>query len=89
MCYTRKQACSITGVFIMSEIVVHIQDRTKIGFLVELLTSFDVVDGVDASHEISSDVVNNDSSDFFSLAGIWYDRDIDIETLRSQGWSRR
>ena len=78
----------------MEQIVVHIKDKSKVDLLVGLLASLDFVDSIDAAADTGEMIVNqavseNDSADFFSLAGLWSGRDIDVETIRRQAWPRQ
>ena len=78
----------------MEQIVVHIKDRSKVDLLVDLLASLDFVDTIDAAADTREVGMNqatrkNDSADFFSLAGLWSGRNIDVETIRRQAWPRQ
>ena len=83
----------------MEQIVVHIKDKSKVDLLVGLLTSLDFVSAVDAASVavadareevgVTQEASRNDSADFFSLAGLWSGRDIDVETIRRQAWPRQ
>ena len=76
----------------MEQIVVHIKDKSKVDLLVGLLTSLDFVNAVaDAREEVGAtqEASRNDAADFFSLAGLWSGRDIDVEAIRRQAWPRQ
>jgi hypothetical protein len=66
----------------MQKITLTVKDDKKINFLMELLKQFDFIE-IQKSGE-----KNNDDYDFFASAGLWKNREIDAEQLRSQAWQR-
>ncbi|MCI5218593.1 MAG: hypothetical protein D3914_05245 [Candidatus Electrothrix sp. LOE2] len=66
----------------MEQIVVRVRDKEKAKMLLDLLTALDFVDSVQAGQ--SETVEQGTSEDFFSLAGIWKDRDITQESIRKE-----
>ncbi|MBF0229404.1 MAG: hypothetical protein HQK63_07415 [Desulfamplus sp.] len=73
------------------EVIVRIDDYEKALKFMEFLTTLDFVKGIktfDNSHpkavEQTSDTEIWDN--FFSLAGLWENRNINIENLRKQAW---
>ena len=71
----------------MEQIVIRVQDKEKAKMLLELLTALDFVDSVQANQ--TETVEQDTQDDFFSLAGIWQDRDITQESIRKEAWPRR
>jgi hypothetical protein len=69
----------------MEQITILVQNKKKASFLVELLKMLDFVELVEVS-EIDK---TNGDGDFFSLAGLWADRDITVEDLRQKAWPRQ
>lgn len=66
----------------MKKITLTIKDDKKINFLMELLKQFDFI-------EIQKSEQNQEADyDFFASAGLWKDRNINAEQLRSQAWQR-
>jgi hypothetical protein len=60
--------------------------------LFELLTALDFVDSVKTSQteEVQEDATGwEDSLDFFSLAGLWQDREVTLESIRQKAWPRQ
>ena len=73
----------------MEQIVVQVKDKEKAKMLLELLAALDFVDSVQAreAEEIIGDSkMPEGSSDFFSLAGLWQNRDITLESIRQKAW---
>lgn len=71
----------------MEQIVIQVQDKQKARLLSELLQSLDFVEMVTTDHQENS--VAETEGDFFALAGIWEDRQIDLNTLRQNAWPRQ
>jgi hypothetical protein len=52
----------------------------------------DFVDSVktgEAEEVNSNSTANEESLDFFSLAGLWQDREITLESIRQKAWPRQ
>jgi len=76
----------------MEQIIVQIRDKEKAKVLFELLTALDFVDSVKTSQteEVEGDTTfEEEMSDFFSLAGIWQDREVTLESIRQKAWPRQ
>ncbi len=75
----------------MEQIVIQIENKEKAQLLLELLKALDFVDLVNVrSEEAELDVTSQEeSSDFFSLAGLWEGRDITLTSIRRQAWPRQ
>lgn len=75
----------------MTQILVQVKDQKKSNVLLELLKSLDFVDSVyTINKEVDTPISNEDDSlDFFSMAGIWEDREITLESIRQKAWRRR
>jgi len=76
----------------MERIVVQVKDREKAKMLMELLTALDFVDSVKASEigEAEANLTTREEPlDFFSLAGLWQDREVSLESLRQKAWPRQ
>lgn len=76
----------------MEQIVVQVKDKEKAKVLLEILAALDFVDSVQATEAeeiISDSKVPEKSSDFFSLAGLWQNRDITLESIRQKAWPRQ
>ena len=74
----------------MEEIIIRVKDKDKAKALYELLRALDFVDSIAKdSREESADNQSQEDDAFFSLAGIWSDRDISQESLRQKAWPHR
>lgn len=73
----------------MERVIVEINDKTKAQLLVEMLSSMDFVQSVITVQKKSVRKQTDTASDFFALAGIWADRDVNIDSIRSKAWPRR
>lgn len=76
----------------MEQIVVQVRDKEKAKVLFDLLTALDFVDSVVTSETEEIEVkvaAQEEPLDFFSLAGLWQDRDVTLESLRQKAWPRQ
>ena len=71
----------------MEQIVIHVRNKEKAALLFKLLRSLDFVESIETSEERVKNETAND--DFFALAGIWADREINQTSLRRQAWPRQ
>jgi len=68
----------------MTKIVLEIDDN-KIVMLISLLNSLNLIKNIHITPQPTT--ANVDANiDFFSLAGIWENREINSTTLRQQAW---
>ncbi|MBX3053542.1 MAG: hypothetical protein KF753_18845 [Caldilineaceae bacterium] len=75
----------------MEQITVLVPNRDKANLLIELLHSLDFIADIQL---ISRDVNGRNieppvDENFFSLAGIWADRDVSAESIRKEAWPER
>lgn len=73
----------------MQQIMIEVKNSGKAKLLLELLTSLDFVESVSFRPKTDDDEGTEDSDespDFFDLAGLWEDRDIDQDSIRQQAW---
>lgn len=71
----------------MEQIIIRIKDKNKARTLYELLRLLDFVESVNAGESETSNMENDSEiGDFFSLAGIWENREISQESLRQKAW---
>ena len=66
----------------MQKITLTVKDDNKTNFLMELLRQFDFIE-IQKSRQ-----KQDDNYDFFSSAGLWKNRKMNAEQLRSQAWQR-
>jgi hypothetical protein len=76
----------------MEQIIIQVKDKGKAQMLFELLTALDFVSSIKTSEtedpELST-TTPEEPFDFFSLAGLWADRDISLESIRQKAWPRQ
>lgn len=74
----------------MTELRILVHDNQKVPFLRELFASLDFVDLVEKPLiEGEGNGAAESANAFFDAAGIWIDRDVQLETLHYRAWSRQ
>ena len=75
----------------MEQIVVQVRDKEKAKALFELLSALDFVESVEASETeaVEADATGEEALDFFSLAGLWQDREVTLDSIRQKAWPRQ
>lgn len=76
----------------MEQIIVQVRDKEKTKVLFELLAALDFVDSVKTHHteEVEEEaLLQEETSDFFSLAGLWQNRTTTLESIRQKAWPRQ
>ena len=82
----------MTGNLEMEQIIIQVKDKEKAKALRKWLVALDYVESVepDIINESASDnSVDDPSTDFFSTAGMWQDRDVTLDSLRQKAWPGR
>jgi hypothetical protein len=68
----------------MTQVVLNINDDSKLSFVIKWLKQFDFIDVTS-----SSNIKTNDTGhSIFDSAGIWKGREIDSNELRKSAWNR-
>ena len=66
------------------QLIVRVADKEKAEMLTKILSALDFVNSVElVEHKPTK---SDDEQDFFSLAGLWENRDITTESIRQQAW---
>ncbi|MDA3915342.1 MAG: hypothetical protein PF690_00010 [Deltaproteobacteria bacterium] len=77
----------------MEQIVIQVSDKEKADMLLKLLNSLDFVDfvspRVEENIKRTTTASGKNRLDFFSLAGLWKNRKIDLELIRKKAWPRQ
>lgn len=77
----------------MEQITIIVHDERKARSLLDLLRSLDFVSILDdddvAVPVTESDTQSSHEEEFFAAAGIWKDRDISLDSLRTEAWPRQ
>ncbi len=71
----------------MEQIIIQVSNKEKASLLFKLLRSLDFVEAIETSQEAHQPETTDD--EFFALAGIWADRQVDQASLRQQAWPRQ
>ncbi|MFN8446505.1 MAG: hypothetical protein U0175_37285 [Caldilineaceae bacterium] len=76
----------------MEEITILIKDKNKANLLTSFLQALDFVTSVRVTHKKNGKHISASQkrdNDFFAVAGLWKDRNIDLQTIRSKAWPRQ
>lgn len=86
---------------IEEQILLTVADQSKLDLVMELLSHFDLVraervkarlvapEPNESQNEPIISAQRGDEADFWALAGIWKDRDFDLEKMRQESFDRR
>ena len=73
----------------MEEITIQIKDKAKAQALLKLLKTLDFVENIRQTELPVADAKETkDDEFFFSLAGVWADRDITLSSIRQEAWQK-
>jgi hypothetical protein len=76
----------------MEQIIIQVKDKKKAQLLRDLLSSLDFVDSVKTTEITAIDggqAIEENPVDFFSVAGLWSDREIDLTSICQKAWPRQ
>ena len=76
----------------MQQIVIEVDDAAKADMLLELLKALNFVNVVKADQKErpqANTTPSGETSDFFSLAGLWKNREVSLESVRQKAWPRQ
>ena len=79
----------------MERLIVEVNNKKNIEFLLELLKKFDFVNSIKKERPVKEGKKNNmpiewskSNADITALAGIWKDKPRTIEEIREKAWKR-
>jgi hypothetical protein len=72
------------GTDIVQQLIIQIADKEKAQMLLKLISALDFVNSVEVIEDNTN--ISDDEQDFFSLAGIWENRNITTESIRQEAW---
>lgn len=75
----------------MEQIIIQTNDERKAQALMNFLKALDFIENVTAS-ELSTIKPKSkpaNEQDFFSMAGLWADRDVTLDSIRKKAWPAR
>lgn len=67
----------------MEQLIVKVVDKEKAEMLFKILSALDFVNSVEVMEDKGT---IDDEQDFFSLAGLWENRNVTTESIRQQAW---
>ena len=76
----------------MEQIIIQVKDKKKAYLLRDLLSSLDFVDSIKTTEATSMEedqLTDEKTVDFFSTAGLWGGRKIDLTSIRPKAWPRQ
>ncbi len=68
----------------MEQLIVRVADKEKAEMLSKILSALDFVNSVEVMQDKTT--ISNDEQDFFSLAGLWENRNVTTESIRQKAW---
>ena len=71
----------------MAQLIIRVQDKEKAKVLSEVLSALDFVSSVEIIKEKAA--ISEKKEDFFSLAGLWENRNITAKSIRQEAWPER
>ncbi len=72
----------------MVQMIIQIEDKEKLKSRSELLTALNVVHSLDTTPQNRVPETQVESSDFFSMAGLWEGREVTLTSIRQKAWTR-
>ncbi len=64
--------------------LVRVADKEKAEMLLKILSALDFVNSVEVMEDNAN--ISKDEQDFFSLAGLWENRNVTTESIRQEAW---
>ncbi|MCW9680581.1 hypothetical protein FJR41_007135 [Dolichospermum planctonicum UHCC 0167] len=68
----------------MQQLIIQIADKEKAQMLLKIISALDFVNSVEVIEDNTN--ISDDEQDFFSLAGIWENRNITTDSIRQEAW---
>ncbi|GAB1471720.1 hypothetical protein MASR2M66_25980 [Chloroflexota bacterium] len=73
----------------MEQITIQVKNKKKAQALIDFLKSLDFIEDINFTNLSGKSATGLDEKDFFALAGIWAERDVTLELIRSKAWPAR
>ena len=70
----------------MEQIVIQIKNKKKAQALIDFLKSLDFIEDVNITGSSAKNASGMNEKEFFALAGIWAERVISLDSIRSNAW---
>jgi hypothetical protein len=68
----------------MQQLIIQIADKEKAQMLLKIISALDFVNSVEVIEDNTN--ISDHEQDFFSLAGIWENRNVTTESIRQEAW---
>lgn len=73
----------------MEQITIQVKNKKKAQALIDFLKSLDFIEDINFANVASKNATPMSEKDFFALAGIWSERDVTLDSIRSSAWPAR
>lgn len=74
----------------MEQITIQIKNKKKAQALLDFLKSLDFIEDINFTNlSVNNSAAQMGEKDFFALAGIWSERDVTLDSIRSTAWPAR
>ena len=73
----------------MEQITIQIKNKKKAQALLDFLKSLDFIEDINFTNLSANSAAQMGEKDFFALAGIWSERDVTLDSIRSTAWPAR
>jgi len=70
----------------MEQLIIKVADKEKAQMLLAIISALDFVNSVEVIKDKTT--ISDNEEDFFSLAGLWENRNITTESIRKEAWRR-
>ena len=70
----------------MEQLIIKVADKEKAQMLLAIISALDFVNSVEVIEDKT--IISDDEEDFFSLAGLWENRNITTESIRKEAWRK-
>jgi len=75
----------------MEQIIIELNDKAKAQMLYELLSALDFISSIKTRKgtQLKTSKKPKTESDFFTMAGLWSGREVNLTSIRKQAWPRQ
>jgi hypothetical protein len=73
----------------MEQITIQVKNKKKAQALIDFLKSLDFIEDINFTNLSANSAAQMSEKDFFALAGIWSERDVTLDSIRSTAWPAR
>jgi hypothetical protein len=73
----------------MEQITIQVKNKKKAQAFIDFLKSLDFIEDINFTNLSANSAAQMSEKDFFALAGIWSERDVTLDSIRSTAWPAR